>query len=151
MVRRGWSALKIEQEKALSRRYHTFNNKNIRNKILDHYGRKCACCGETMEEFLTIDHINGGGGKHIRTLGGGTSFYRWLIASDFPEGFQVLCYNCNLSKGRYGYCPHRHKNHEEVIKEEKKAQIINTEKIVDRLAHQLTNRTISDFLIYEEI
>ena len=24
---------------------------------------KCQCCGETQPEFLTLDHINGGGHK----------------------------------------------------------------------------------------
>jgi hypothetical protein len=25
---------------------------------------KCVCCGETERDFLTLDHINGGGGQH---------------------------------------------------------------------------------------
>ena len=32
--------------------------------------------------------------------------YRWLKNHNYPEGFQVLCYNCNLPKGVYGVCPH---------------------------------------------
>jgi hypothetical protein len=26
--------------------------------------------------------------------------------NEFPDGFQVLCHNCNLAKGYYGECPH---------------------------------------------
>lgn len=78
--------------------------------IFEHYGGnppKCACCGETTLEFLTIDHVNGGGNKHRKEIGGGGNFYRWLVKNDFPEGFQVLCMNCNWAKGKYGECPHQ--------------------------------------------
>jgi len=84
--------------------------KIIRLKVLSHYSGgqpKCACCGETHIEFLTIDHIEGGGTKHRDRLGKfGIYFYLWLINNNFPDGFRVLCSNCNSSKGRYGYCPH---------------------------------------------
>jgi hypothetical protein len=30
-----------------------------------------------------------------------------LIKNNFPDGFQVLCHNCNMSIGLYGYCPHQ--------------------------------------------
>ena len=26
--------------------------------------------------------------------------------NNYPEGFQVLCSNCNFAKGKYGSCPH---------------------------------------------
>jgi len=35
-----------------------------------------------------------------------SNFYRWLKQNNFPEGFRVLCINCNFSLGIYGYCPH---------------------------------------------
>ena len=71
----------------------------------------CACCGETLIEFLTIDHINNDGAKHRMEIGGrkdfgGHQLYRWLIKQGFPEGYRVLCINCNFSLGHYGYCPH---------------------------------------------
>jgi len=81
-----------------------------KNRILIHYGGnppKCACCGEDKIEFLSIDHINGGGRKHRKEIGkSGMPFYRWLIKNNFPNGYRVLCHNCNLSLGFYGYCPH---------------------------------------------
>ena len=68
----------------------------------------CQCCKEIAIEFLTIDHIRGGGRKHTREkgVGGGYSLYRWLIKNNYPEGFRVLCMNCNFAYGKYGYCPH---------------------------------------------
>lgn len=76
---------------------------------LQHYsGSKipfCKCCGETVLNFLTFDHIGGGGGEHKRT----EKFWSiglWLRLNGYPEGFRVLCMNCNFSIGKYGFCPH---------------------------------------------
>lgn len=70
---------------------------------------KCACCGETEIKFLTIDHIKGGGMAERKKLNnkGGYNFYRYLRKKNYPDGYQVLCFNCNMSKGAYGECPHR--------------------------------------------
>lgn len=65
----------------------------------------CACCGESQYEFLAIDHINGGGNAHRREHNIG-NISIWLHANNWPEGFQVLCHNCNMAKGLYGACPH---------------------------------------------
>lgn len=80
-----------------------------RKLVLDHYGRKCNCpgCDVTEEKFLSIDHINGGGSEHRKKIKrGGAGIYIWLIKNNFPDGFQILCHNCNLAKGFYGRCPH---------------------------------------------
>ncbi len=81
----------------------------LRNEVITAYGGVCVCCGEDNREFLAIDHINGGGTKS-RKLGlhiAGTSFYLWLRKLDFPKDlFRLLCHNCNMSRGCYGYCPH---------------------------------------------
>jgi hypothetical protein len=79
-----------------------------RDLVLRQYGSLCNCCGESTYEFLSIDHINGGGYKHRKEIGNyfGRNFYKWLVKNEFPEGFQVLCHNCNLAKGFYGRCPH---------------------------------------------
>jgi hypothetical protein len=66
----------------------------------------CACCGETTPMFLAIDHVNGGGFKQREELGGG-GFYTWLRKNNYPEGFQLLCHNCNLGRQlNGGICPH---------------------------------------------
>jgi hypothetical protein len=40
-------------------------------------------------------------------LRGGVRFYSWLRRNNYPEGYQVLCFNCNIAKGLYGVCPHQ--------------------------------------------
>jgi len=84
------------------------NNKikyNIeKQQVLDHYNNICSCCNITIKEFLTVDHINGGGKAHRKSIGG--AIYKWLIKNKFPSGFQLLCYNCNFAKGHYIVCPH---------------------------------------------
>lgn len=83
--------------------------RELRLEILNHYGRHCSCCGETEEAFLCIDHIYGNGNKHRREIKsqGGPHFYSWLKRHNYPDGFQVLCHNCNMAKGFYGKCPHQ--------------------------------------------
>lgn len=87
-------------------------NKRLRarrlfDRILQYYGERCACCGETEKVFLTIDHIKGGGNQHRKIVKNGDKFHHWLIRNNFPAGFQVLCFNCNCAKSRVGVCPHR--------------------------------------------
>lgn len=76
---------------------------------------RCQCCGENMLDFLTLDHINNDGAEHRRSMGliNGTrgncttETFRWLKKHNFPDGFQVLCANCNLGKLKNGgTCPH---------------------------------------------
>lgn len=86
-----------------------------KREIIDTYGGVCACCGEENIGFLTIDHVNNDGAEHRREIGnrGGNAFYLWLRKNDYPDGFQVLCWNCNCGR-QYngGACPH---TQEEVV------------------------------------
>jgi hypothetical protein len=78
--------------------------------VLGRYGGKCACCGEREFEFLAIDHIDNNGSEQRTELGHdgkGHRFVDWLIKQGFPHGYRVLCHNCNMSMGLYGYCPHQ--------------------------------------------
>lgn len=90
--------------------------RHYRELAIAHYGGtppSCKCCGELEKRFLTIDHMNGGGRQHrlvMNNKAGGVA--GWLVKSGYPDGFQVLCMNCNW--GKYinnGTCPH--KNNEE--------------------------------------
>lgn len=75
-------------------------------EILAAYGGRCACCGETEPCFLSIDHIDGRGVEHRKTVEG-WRLYTWLRQQGFPkDNFRLLCHNCNFSRGRYGNCPH---------------------------------------------
>lgn len=79
---------------------------NNRFFALDAYSQGkfvCACCRCNDYDFLTIDHIDNEGAKH-RKKTGCSNLYSWLKVNNYPEGFQVLCYNCNSLKGHYGYC-----------------------------------------------
>ena len=81
----------------------------LRYRVLSHYSSgapACACCGESHLEFLSLDHIDGGGNLHRKAVGGGSHFYLHLQREGFPPGYRVPCHNCNLAMGYYGYCPH---------------------------------------------
>jgi len=67
--------------------------------VLAHYGGKCVKCGEMKPHCLAVDHIHGDGNTHRRTIGKhGSGFFKWLVDNDFPDGFQILCHNCNMEK-----------------------------------------------------
>lgn len=80
--------------------------RKLRIKAIEHYGSKCSCCGEKTIEFLCIDHKNNDGSSHRKTMTT-RSIGEWLYRHNYPEGFQVLCHNCNMAKGLYGKCPHK--------------------------------------------
>jgi|SRR5882672_9924891 len=92
----------IKERVEISSKYR----KKLRTDALEAYGNECACCKETHKEFLTIDHINGGGRKHRKSLGSPTEFLRHLRNNNYPKEFRCLCWNCNCAIGLYGYCPH---------------------------------------------
>jgi hypothetical protein len=83
--------------------------KGLRDKVLDHYGAVCTCCGETERAFLTVDHIKNDGSKHRKEIhcNNGSTLYSWLVKNNFPDGFQILCRNCNWAKFTLGKCPHK--------------------------------------------
>lgn len=70
---------------------------------------QCPGCRTTFLGFLQLDHIKGDGAKHLapngkyRLLGG--ALHRWLQKNNYPEGFQVLCANCNFAKRQAPACP----------------------------------------------
>jgi len=76
-----------------------------KKEVFDHYGRKCAWCGETNPAFLTIDHINNDGNRERLQYGSGGVFYLHVVRAGFPTNLQVLCFNCNCAKGFRGYAP----------------------------------------------
>jgi len=95
---------------------HKKSNKQYRIRVIEYYGNKCLCCGESQYEFLTIDHINGGGTKHREEVGS-AYIWKWIIDNNFPADYQVLCYNCNCGKEgslNKGVCPHKY-NYTEAV------------------------------------
>ena len=90
------------------------NQDRCRNDVFTAYGGyKCNCCGETEKMFLSIDHVNNDGAAMRKAKlysGNGTGFYLWLRKNNFPNGFQVLCMNCQVGKHKNGgVCPHQRK------------------------------------------
>lgn len=82
------------------------------DRVILKYGGKCVCCGETDLDVLQLDHINNNGAKECRQLGYGNknqgrqTLFRKLDRETPMNGYRILCANCNLSLGFYGYCPH---------------------------------------------
>jgi hypothetical protein len=78
----------------------------------------CNCCGENSHtEFLAIDHVLGrkqmDSVPELVKIGYSSKLkdyflYEWIVDNDFPEGFQILCHNCNQSKAntRHNSCIH---------------------------------------------
>jgi|SRR2546427_1121049 len=87
--------------------------KEVKIEILSHYSEgtpKCSCCNFRKIEGLSIDHLKG-------RKSSGQSFdftsyrlYAWLKRNEYPEGYQVLCINCNSAKSDNGICPHKINN-----------------------------------------
>jgi hypothetical protein len=82
--------------------------KKLKQQVIIAYGGECQCCGESMYEFLTIDHIHNDGAKHRRDGVTTALFYTWLKQHNYPKrDFQCLCWNCNEAKAHFGKCPHQ--------------------------------------------
>ena len=78
-------------------RFQQLGFQKRRQEVINHYGNKCKCCGESHLEFLTIDHIQHSHQILVQNLYG-ERLYRYLIRNNFPSGYQVLCWNCNVLK-----------------------------------------------------
>ncbi|MDP9489573.1 MAG: hypothetical protein M3P28_05185 [Thermoproteota archaeon] len=86
-------------------------SKNIVNELKENKQ------GIAFEKLTFIRRLyqkgKGGGRRHRDELKkmigyrGNSALYRWLRDNKFPEGFQVLCMNCNWVKGYFKYCPHK--------------------------------------------
>ena len=84
--------------------------RRLRLECLKFYGKngiECKCCKEQNEVFLAIDHIEGRDKFNHKYRSGGTALYYWLVKNKFPDGFQILCFNCNWAKHKIGVCPHQ--------------------------------------------
>lgn len=83
----------------------------LRLNVLLAYGGKCICCGETIVEFLQLDHVNNDGKEHRRQISNGlhsgSRVYKWAKDNSYPPSLQILCGNCHNAKTHYGGCPHQ--------------------------------------------
>jgi hypothetical protein len=91
--------------------YVKLYNRKRKWAVLYYYSNgtmKCACCGENKYEFLTIEHKENNPDTRTIKQRRSERIENWLLKNDLPDGFEVLCYNCNCSKGFHGFCPHKH-------------------------------------------
>lgn len=65
----------------------------IQNKCVNEYGGSCLFCGEDRKEGLVFHHVYGMRGKKRTNQ---ETFYRDLIARDFPDDVVLLCGTCHL-------------------------------------------------------
>lgn len=104
-----------EQLRAYHREYNRMNKGvflesgrksryKLKEEILTYYGNgecRCVRCGFSDIRALTLDHIDGNGGKHRALLqhrSSGYYFYVDLKRQGFPIGYQTLCSNCQRIK-----------------------------------------------------
>ena len=93
-----WRKNNLEKYKGYKKRYYYDNlekcrergrrcQQKIRMQVLMHYSGDypfCSCCGEKTIEFLSIDHINGGGYRHKKD-NKIHSIYLWLKRNNYPN------------------------------------------------------------------
>ena len=84
--------------------------------VFSHYSKKisnsdipiCSCCGYNDIRFLNLDHIKSR--KNIpqkeKKLNG-IRLWKYIKSQGYPDGYQVMCFNCNIAKGNRKYCPHQ--------------------------------------------
>lgn len=81
--------------------------KRIKLQVIIAYGGMCACCGESNEIFLALDHVANDGGQHRKEISKST-LWRWARSNGYPKTLQLLCMNCNWAKyNNDGVCPHQ--------------------------------------------
>lgn len=79
-----------------------------KDAVMEMYGGKCNCCGETIRKFLTLDHVNNDGAEQRKTIKNEKVYRKLFREKIIDNRYQVLCFNCN--SGRHinkGVCPHK--------------------------------------------
>lgn len=87
-----------EKNREYRRELSAEKQQRLKREVINHYSNgknRCAFCSFNDMRALSIDHINGGGARHIRSI---HNLYGWLIRNNYPLGFRVLCMNCQWIK-----------------------------------------------------
>jgi len=103
-------SIKKMNDKSLSSKA-CVRHSNLKKQALDNISSsklECVCCGICEYNKLCIDHIYP---YEQNKLGprNGWSLYKYIILNNVLGKFQILCYNCNQSKGRGDVCVHKRK------------------------------------------
>lgn len=84
-----------------SKEYLVKSRDRLKQEVFGHYTEgnkiKCFICGEDHMECLTIDHIDGKK-SDINRSAIRKNLYFWLKKNNYPDGFRVICSNCNLKR-----------------------------------------------------
>lgn len=91
------------------RKYAKDSRARLRQEFFIAYGNECACCHETEQAFLTLEHKNRDGAAHRKAVGHtSTEVLRDLRKRGWPkDDYEILCFNCNRATHEQGICPHR--------------------------------------------
>ena len=105
---RRWCASCCAEKRAYRRAKHRRETRRrrereIRRVVINRYGGRCACCGESAFDALVIDHVRGGGNNDRKRNG---NIYRRLFrVARRQRGFRVLCHTCNhIARPHGGRC-----------------------------------------------
>ena len=89
---------------------------DVKTEVFSYYSKKisnsdipiCACCLYDDLRALTLDHIKGrmNVSPEEKQLGG-VPLWKFVKAKGLPDGYQILCFNCNTMKGNKPQCPHQ--------------------------------------------
>lgn len=87
---------------------HIKKNVALKTMVVNHYTNgkmSCVKCGFGDIRALAVDHINEVNGDKNRIGGLGNKMYQWLKKNNYPNGYQILCFNCNQIKQmvKWGY------------------------------------------------
>lgn len=94
---------------AANRKWCSEYRRRLRSEMIIAYGSCCACCGETVEEFLQLDHVNNDGHLDRKQHKTSSKLFAKLKKIGWPKDrYQLLCANCNFGKlMNSGICPHK--------------------------------------------
>lgn len=96
-----WLRIRSDPSEIERRRARGIEQRNrTRLTVFSHYCGglpRCQSCGVVDLRVLTVDHIEGGGTRHRRKIHR-SNFYKWLLDAGFPDGYQILCMNCQWIK-----------------------------------------------------
>jgi hypothetical protein len=78
----------------------------LKLQLIDAFGGKCQCCGESHPCFLTLEHIVPV--RHAKQTRQCVQLLRDARRDGWdPTKYELLCMNCNMATGLFGKCPHR--------------------------------------------
>ena len=142
-----------KKSKSIDRRSSHKNNRLRRLKVIAHYSEgsmSCQVCGFDDLVVLQIDHIEGGGVQHRKLTGSNTA--KWLIDNGFPEGYRILCANCNMRK-RYDnieFRPRGEEPHVDEIREYRNTTVFTDRRTIKKESNNVSKAERETIIGYDE-